>query len=209
MTAVVFFDIAGTLIHVRDGVGSQYARVAARFGVNAEPAALEREFPRAFRAAPRMAFPGASAESIPGLEREVWLGIVREVFAGSGLLTAFGPGAFEAYFEAVYHHFESAEVWQVFPDVMPALSALNALGCSLGVVSNFDTRALGILERLSLAQWFASITLSTRSARRSRTPRSSARPWRDMVPSRPGRFTWATRPPRTARARAPLGSAPS
>ncbi len=161
MTAVVFFDIAGTLIHVRDGVGSQYARVAARFGVNAEPAALEREFPRAFRAAPRMAFPGAPAESIPHLEREVWLGIVREVFAGSGLLTAFAPGAFEAYFEAVYRHFESTDVWQVFPDVMPALSALSALGCSLGVVSNFDTRALGILERLGLAQWFASITLST------------------------------------------------
>jgi FMN phosphatase YigB (HAD superfamily) len=32
MTTVVFFDVAGTLIRVRDGVGTQYARVAARFG---------------------------------------------------------------------------------------------------------------------------------------------------------------------------------
>ena len=69
MTTVVFFDVAGTLIRVRDGVGAQYARVAARFGVVADPKALEREFPRAFRAAPRMAFPGAPAESVPGLER--------------------------------------------------------------------------------------------------------------------------------------------
>ena len=67
MTTVVFFDVAGTLIRVRAGVGSQYARVAARFGVDADPKALEREFPRAFRAAPRMAFPGAPAEAVPEL----------------------------------------------------------------------------------------------------------------------------------------------
>ena len=161
MAAVVFFDVAGTLIRVRDGVGAQYARVAGRFGVAADPKALEREFPRAFRAAPPMAFPGAPAEAIPGLEREVWRGIVRQVFAGAGLLTAFAPGRFDAYFDAVYRHFEDAAVWDVFPDVVPALSALRALGCSLGIVSNFDSRALRILDGLGLAPWFASVTLSS------------------------------------------------
>jgi putative hydrolase of the HAD superfamily len=160
-TAVVFFDVAGTLIRVRDGVGAQYARVAGRFGVRADPAALEREFPRAFRAAPPMAFPGAPAEAIPGLEREVWRGIVRDVFAGAGHLSAFAPGAFDAYFDAVYRHFEDAAVWDVFVDVVPALSALRTLGCSLGIVSNFDTRVLRILEGLGLAPWFASVTLSS------------------------------------------------
>jgi putative hydrolase of the HAD superfamily len=161
VAAVVFFDVAGTLIRVRHGVGAQYAGVAGRFGVTAEPSALEREFPRAFRAAPPMAFPGAPAEAIPGHEREVWRGIVRDVFAGAGLLTAFAPGAFDAYFDAVYRHFEDAAVWEVFPDVVPALSALCALGCSLGIISNFDSRVLGILEGLSLAPWFASVTLSS------------------------------------------------
>ena len=160
-TAAVFFDVAGTLIRVRHGVGAQYARLAARFGVTAEPSVLEREFPRAFHAAPPMAFPGAPAEAIPGHEREVWRGIVRDVFAGAGHWTAFAPGAFDAYFEAVYRHFEDAAVWEVFPDVMPALSALRALGCSLGIVSNFDSRVLGILQGLSLAPWFASVTLSS------------------------------------------------
>jgi putative hydrolase of the HAD superfamily len=159
---VVFFDVAGTLIRVRDGVGAQYARVAARFDVVAEPAVLEREFPRAFRAAPPMAFPGAPAESIPHLEREVWRGIVRAVFAGAGLLSGFGPSGFDAYFDAVYRHFEEPAVWDVYPDVTPALSALGALGCPLGVVSNFDSRVLGILDGLGLAPRFASVTLSSR-----------------------------------------------
>jgi putative hydrolase of the HAD superfamily len=162
VATVVFFDVAGTLIRVRDGVGAQYARVAGRFGVAADPSALEREFPRAFRAAPPMAFPGAPAEAIPGLEREVWRGIVRDVFAGAGLLTAFGPGAFDGYFDAVYRHFEDAAAWDVFADAVPALAALRALGCSLGIVSNFDGRVLRILEGLGLAPWFASVTLSSR-----------------------------------------------
>jgi putative hydrolase of the HAD superfamily len=161
VAVVVFFDVAGTLIRVRDGVGAQYARVAARFGVTADPSVLEREFPRAFRSAPRMAFPGAPAEAIPRLERRVWLGIVMDVFAGAGLLPAFAPGAFDAYFDAVYRHFEDASVWEVFPDVMPSLSALRALECPLGIVSNFDGRAVRILEGLNLAPWFASITLSS------------------------------------------------
>ena len=161
MTRVVFFDVAGTLIRVRDGVGAQYARVAARFGVTADPAALGREFPRAFRAAPLMAFPGARPEAVPGLEREIWRGIVRDVFAGAGALPAFAPGAFDAYFDAVYRHFESAAVWEVYPDVVPALASLRALGCSLGIVSNFDSRVVRILDGLALAPWFASVTLSS------------------------------------------------
>jgi len=158
---VVFLDVAGTLIRVRDGVGAQYARVAAGFDVAADPSALEREFPRAFRQAPPMAFPGAPPESIPGLERQVWRGIVHAAFAGAGLLPAFAPGAFDAYFDAVYRHFEDPAVWEVYPDVEPALSALGELGCPLGVVSNFDSRVLGILDGLRLGRRFASVTLSS------------------------------------------------
>jgi putative hydrolase of the HAD superfamily len=161
MTRVVFFDVAGTLIRVREGVGVQYARVAARFDVTADPTALERAFPRAFRAAPPMAFPGAPAESIPDREREVWRQIVGEVFASTGLRAAFPPGRFEAYFDAVYHHFEDAATWEIFPDVGPTLSALRGLGCTLGIVSNFDSRVFRILQGLALAPWFASVTLSS------------------------------------------------
>lgn len=161
MTKVVFFDVAGTLIRVRDGVGAQYARVAARFDVTADPATLAREFPRAFRAAPPMAFPGVPAHRVPERERDVWRGIVREVFAGAGALPQFAPGAFDAYFDAVYRHFEAATVWEVFPDVEPTLEALRARGCTLGIVSNFDSRVVRILEGLGLAAWFASVTLSS------------------------------------------------
>jgi putative hydrolase of the HAD superfamily len=159
---VVFFDAAGTLLHVRGGVGAQYAAVARRFGVDADPAALERAFPAAFRAAPPMAFPGASADRVPALERAVWQGIVRAVFGAAGLLPAFGPRGFEAYFDAVYAHFEAPAAWEVFPDVLPTLAGLAERGAEVGIISNFDSRLLRVLDGLGLAKWFASVTLSSR-----------------------------------------------
>lgn len=159
---MVFFDAAGTLLRVRGGVGQQYAAVARRFGVDADPAVLDREFPAAFRAAPPLAFPGASPAEIARREREVWRGIVRAVFDGAGLLSHFGPGAFAAYFDAVYAHFEDAGVWELFADVRPTLDALRDLGCPLGIISNFDGRLFRILEGLGLADRFASVTLSSR-----------------------------------------------
>jgi putative hydrolase of the HAD superfamily len=159
---VVFFDVAGTLITVREGVGAQYARVARHFGVDADPRLLDAAFPAAFRAAPPLAFPGASDAAIPGLERRVWQGIVRGVFEVAGLLPAFPAGAFGAYFDVVYRHFEDPAAWDVFPDVRPAIAALRARGCRLGIISNFDGRIFRILDGLGLAPSFESVTLSSR-----------------------------------------------
>jgi hypothetical protein len=46
-------------------------------------------------------------------------------------------------------------------DVVPALSALREMGAALGVVSNFDSRVLRILDGLDLSRWFSSVTLSS------------------------------------------------
>jgi putative hydrolase of the HAD superfamily len=159
---VVFFDAAGTLIRVRGGVGRQYARVAARFGVTASAAVLDEIFPRAFRLAAPMAFPGADPDTVPAREREVWRGLVREVFAQAGLLSAFGADGFDRFFADVYRHFESPGVWAVYPDVPPALAALRARGVRLGIISNFDGRLPPLLAGLGLAGWFDSVTLSSR-----------------------------------------------
>jgi putative hydrolase of the HAD superfamily len=130
--------------------------------VEAEPQALEREFPAAFRAAPPMAFPGASPDVVPALEREVWRDIVRAVFQGAGLLPRFRGGSFDDYFDEVFRHFEDPLVWTVFADVLPALEGLRARGHALGIISNFDSRLTPILEGLGLADWFESVTLSSR-----------------------------------------------
>jgi putative hydrolase of the HAD superfamily len=160
---VVLFDVAGTLVRTRGSVGEQYAGLARRFGVEARAADLDPLFPAAFRAAPPMAFPGAPPEDIPARERAVWEGLVRGLFARCGLLDAFPPGRFAAYFAALYAHFETEAAWEVFPDVIDTLAAVRGLGLGLGVVTNFDGRVVGLLGRLGLAGWFDGITLSSRA----------------------------------------------
>jgi putative hydrolase of the HAD superfamily len=159
---VIFFDVAGTLLRVRGSVGEHYAALARRFGVDARASDLDPHFPAAFRAAPPMAFPGVPAAEIAARERAVWEGLVRGMFARAGLLGAFGPGGFADYFAALYAHFETEAAWEVFPDVLPALGAVRARGLGLGIVTNFDGRVLPLLERVGLAGWFDSTTLSSR-----------------------------------------------
>lgn len=160
---VVFFDVAGTLIRPRGRVGEHYAAIARRFGVEADPGALTRHFPAAFREATPMAFPGARPEEVPALERGVWRGLVRGIFERAGALAEFGDAArFEAFFAQLFGHFESASVWEVYPDVLPAFEALRERGCRLGVVTNFDGRVEPLLDGLGLSPWLDSLTRSSR-----------------------------------------------
>ena len=158
---VAFFDVAGTLLHVRGSVGAQYAALARRFGVDAAPEALDRLFPAAFRAAPPMAFPGVPHDAVPARERAVWEGIVRRLFEAAGLLGAFGEARFPAFFAALWEHFAAAEAWEVYPDVAPCLDALRERGCRTGIITNFDGRILRLLDVLGLASRFDSVTRSS------------------------------------------------
>lgn len=157
---LVLLDVAGTLVRVKGSVGEQYATVAARHGVRADAAALDRAFRAAFGAAPAPAFPGVSPASREVQERRLWHGIVREVFERTGLLEGIGAG-FDAVFAELYAQFSTPAAWEVYPDAKPALAALKGAGYRLGVLTNFDSRVVPLLEQVDLLAWFDSITLST------------------------------------------------
>ncbi len=160
--SVVFFDAAGTLIRLHGSVGAQYAALARQVGVDADPRALDALFPVVFRAAPPMAFPGAAPDTIPALERGLWRDLVRDLVERAGLWPALGAARFRVYFDALYAHFETTAAWETYPDALPALRAVRAAGCRTGLLSNFDGRVIPLLERLGLAGWLDSLTLSSR-----------------------------------------------
>ena len=62
MLRAVLFDGAGTLFHTREPAGESYAKIAARFGLEADERLVADSFRRAFSAAPGLAFgPGIAA----------------------------------------------------------------------------------------------------------------------------------------------------
>jgi putative hydrolase of the HAD superfamily len=160
--AAVCFDAAGTLIRVRGSVGGQYAAVARRLGVDADPAALDAAFPAAFRSAPPMAFPGAAADAVPALERAWWRALVQRLVEAVGLAPALDVVGFDRYFDQLYDHFTTPAAWEVYPDVRPTLAAVRARGCRIGLVTNFDGRIVPLLDALGLTSSFDALTLSSR-----------------------------------------------
>jgi putative hydrolase of the HAD superfamily len=63
--------------------------------------------------------------------------------------------------DALRNAFRHREAWEVFDDVVPTLEALRTDGVRLGVVSNWDSRLPSVLERLGLAAFFGTITVSS------------------------------------------------
>jgi putative hydrolase of the HAD superfamily len=157
MLRVVFFDAAGTLFHTREPAGLSYARIAQRFGVEADQRLVIGSFRRAFAAAPGLAFGlGHEAPELRRLEREWWYRLVRATFAGYGEFADF-----DAYFDALFAFFADPANWTRDPDAPALLAALRESGLELGVISNFDYRLYAILEALGLSRYFDSITISS------------------------------------------------
>ena len=66
----------------------------------------------------------------------------------------------EAWFRALYGHFGEPDTWRLFDDAAPTLAGLRERGLRLGIVSNWDSRLLGILEAVGLAEQMDCVVIS-------------------------------------------------
>jgi putative hydrolase of the HAD superfamily len=165
---VIFFDAAGTLIHLPRSVGSHYAEVAAQFGARLDSAALDAAFRAAWRGMPdRPAQDGPRPDDDHGWWRELVQRVLDRVLDPS---QAAGFPA-DAYFETLYEHFAQPGVWELFDDVPRALSSLRARGVRLAVISNFDRRLLAIFRHLGIAGAFEQVILSSETGADKPDPR--------------------------------------
>jgi putative hydrolase of the HAD superfamily len=156
---VIFLDAVGTLFGVKGSVGRVYSDIAKSFGVEVDTAALNQAFLDQFKAAPPMAFPNTPQEDVAHQEYLWWENIACLTFAAIGKLDDFQD--FQGYFAKLYDHFKTADPWEVYEDVIPALHYWHGQGIQLGVVSNFDSRLHSVLHALKLDQFFTSVTVST------------------------------------------------
>ncbi|HIK43747.1 MAG TPA: HAD family hydrolase [Leptolyngbyaceae cyanobacterium M65_K2018_010] len=156
---VIFLDAVGTLFGVAGSVGEIYADLARQHGVEADPAALNQAFFRAFKAAPAMAFPDSDPATVPQQEYQWWRVVAQQTFSSAGWLDQFAD--FDRFFADLYDHFATANPWVVYPDVLAALQRWQRRGIELGIISNFDSRLYPVLEALNLMDFFQSITISS------------------------------------------------
>lgn len=153
----IFFDAAGTLIKPARRVGETYAVLAREYGVEPSAAEITERFRLCFHSAPPLAFPGTPATRIEDLERAWWKELVRRVFEPWD-----GFQRFDDYFAELFGYFAQPGAWAVYPEVAETLPVLERRGLVLSVISNFDSRLIGILEGLGAAHWFEHIFVSSR-----------------------------------------------
>ncbi len=163
---VIFLDAVGTLFGVRGSVGEVYRDFTQQqTGIELDADATNTAFYDAFNAAPPAEFPELitqekNASSLLQEEFNWWLAIAHDTFGRLGVLEQFPD--FHSFFEHLFAYFATAEPWTIYPDVRPSLTYWQQQGIELGIVSNFDSRLYTVLDSLNLAQFFTSVTVSTR-----------------------------------------------
>ncbi|WP_166442922.1 HAD-IA family hydrolase [Phragmitibacter flavus] len=152
----LFFDAAGTLIELRESVGQTYSRIAATHGLNVDPIQLQQNFRTAWKTHPPVLHETGPS---PDDDRSWWQSLVATTFAIT-LGKPLPDTTLLPLFHDLYHHFESPNAWQLFPDVLPTLQSL-APNYPLHILSNFDRRLHSILHGLGIHHFFTTITLSS------------------------------------------------
>ncbi len=151
---VVFVDAAGTLFEVRGSVGRIYSSIAHRYGIDADPDALERDFRKEFRAKSEQGFDCLDLDR-KAKEKRWWFDVVAKVFEGR-----MPPHLLRSYFDEVFEFFRTAAAWRLFADTRTCLESLQEMGYRLGIISNFDSRLIDLLANLSLSHFFEAVVLS-------------------------------------------------
>ncbi len=155
-STLVFFDAEGTLFRVKGSVGEAYRNVGKKYGVTASPEAIQQAFTRAFADAPPPVFAVSDPQGITSCERLWWFDVVHHVFYRIGMFEGF-----DEYFDDVFAYFSRPESWELYPDAVPTLRALDARGVEMGLISNFDSRLYDILVGLGIDLFFESVTIAS------------------------------------------------
>jgi putative hydrolase of the HAD superfamily len=138
----LFFDVGGTLLRPWPSVGVLYASVANRHEMAVTAENMERAFRESWAALKR---PGLTVS-----RKEWWREVVFRTLRQDN----------QACFEELFEIFARADAWQVFPDVEETLREAHSRGLHVGVISNWDERLRPLLDRIGLARYFDSITVS-------------------------------------------------
>ncbi|MCP9776182.1 HAD-IA family hydrolase [Cyanobium sp. WAJ14-Wanaka] len=150
--AGLLLDAMGTLIGLRQSVGSTYAALAERHGIQVDAAAIDRVFPQVYGAAPPLAFPGLGSEELAAAELAWW---------GDRIEEALGQPVSGELKRELFEHFGEPEQWRTYPEVASQLEKWKGRGLKLAVVSNFDQRLHRLLEGLGLSQWLDAVVISS------------------------------------------------
>ena len=146
--AVVFFDVGGTLLNFSIEPSQLFAKILAKRGVSAQPAALYRTMREVEAAYPLPL--GISASS----EADYW-----RAYDGR-ILERLGLRADDAVLDEVARRFKAELTLDPFPETMAVLRSVKKAKFPMGVISNASHGILGDLKRTGISEFFDHVVYS-------------------------------------------------
>ncbi len=154
----VFFDAGHTLLQPWPRLGEIYRGVCRRHGFDIDADRVEQTLRSIWRGDdPEF---GVTAwqdiHTSDEHDREMWVQITRLLIRKLD----WNGFAFDPWFDDLYGVFGTAEVWRLYDDVRPALSALADRGLRVGIISNWDSRLSAIVDQLELTAGLSCVLAS-------------------------------------------------
>lgn len=164
--STVFFDVGSTLLRPHPSVAEVCRQVFSDAGHEYDLATIEQYMPLVDqyyedRYSENDAF-WVSEEATS----EVWVGMYSVLCHELGLHDEAPVLA-----RRVYEEFGRPDRWALYDDVVPALDRLRARGVVIGIISNWDTRLVGVLSGLGVRGYFGDVISSAAVGLRKPDPR--------------------------------------
>ena len=145
---VVLFDAGETLLRPEPSFPELIVRLLRGRGIDVEhdePEWIERALGTVFRAMDDLVVNREQFSTSSQRSRAFWTEIYSRLLRELGVDDADG-----AHATFLYDEFSKPEHYALFPDALPALRELAAMGYVLGIVSNFEAWLTTLLERLDV-----------------------------------------------------------
>ncbi|MBN2025301.1 MAG: HAD-IA family hydrolase [Actinobacteria bacterium] len=143
----VFFDAGNTLLLPHPSVEEVCVEVLAGHGYHPSTADLQRGLDRAERYYEERYWSDdtfwASETEAAAMWSEMYALVMEEV----------GVESFPAVGRQLYDEFGRGDRWALYPDVLPTMHELHAMGMRMGIVSNWDARLPGLCHHLGLSRY--------------------------------------------------------
>ena len=154
----IFFDAGFTLIRPSPSMLDVCQAVCRQYGLHLDSDALAQQLPAAeayfFEAARRNQRTWANEEAITLF----WAGYYR------ALLRPFIAEDNEPLLErcvlAIIHEFDRHTSWELFPDVLPTLQALQGRDFTIGIISDWGANLIPIISGLDVGRYFDCVIIS-------------------------------------------------
>jgi putative hydrolase of the HAD superfamily len=153
---VLFLDVGDTLIRAHPSWAGVYRQGLLEAGIDLAEKDLERALIKETQAG------GWWLDETPFEPTEANSFATVVAFDAAVLARLGHPDLGEEAFRRIEDAFARRSAWYVYPDVLPALDALNRAGIRLCVISNFVWGAPELIHDLELAAHFEALVISAR-----------------------------------------------